>query len=118
MEPGIYSFTIFQGATFTRTFQWLADDGITPIPLTGYKARMQIRETKGSPNTIVSLTSEVGGGIVIDEALGKITPTISAVKTALLSFTTAEYDLEIESPAGVVDRFLNGGVTFSLEVTR
>ena len=91
----------------------------TPTDLTGYTARMQIRETKDASATIVSLTS-AGGGISLGGAAGTVTPIISAADTALLDFTTAYYDIEL-LPAGVAAnafRFLEGRVKLSKEVTR
>ena len=118
MGAGIYAWVIEQGTTVTKTFQWLTAASV-PIPLTGYTARLQIRETKASVATILSLTSATGGGLTITEAEGKIRVDISATVTKALTFTTAVYDLEVEKTAtGVVTRLVEGSVTLNREVTR
>lgn len=118
MSAGVYPLQIEQGSTFIREIKYLAADGITIIPLTGYSARTQIRLTFEDIATIISLTSSLGGGLVIDEAAGKITMTISATVTAALSFVSGVWDLEIVSPLGVVTRILQGNVYLSKEVTK
>jgi len=89
----------------------------TPVSLSGYTARMHIRETVGSSTTELELTSP-SAGIVIDDAAKTITLTISAVDTAALDMTSGVYDLELVSGSGVVTRLLEGTVTITEEVTR
>ena len=105
-----YDIVIDQGSTFVRTFTFTA--GITD--LTGYVARMQIRERVSSSDTILSLT--VGSGLTMTTTT--ISVAISATATAALDFNSGVYDLEIESAGGVVTRILYGTVKLSREVTR
>jgi len=61
-----FDITINQGATFELTITW-KDSAGTAINLTGYTARMQVRETYSSATSIVSLTNAAGitlGGVV------------------------------------------------------
>ncbi len=56
MAAGKYSFLIEQGATLSFELQY-KDSAGTPIDLTGYIARMQIRSSVDSTTTIASLTA-------------------------------------------------------------
>lgn len=111
-----FNITINQGATFELTITW-KDSAGTAINLTGYTARMQVRETYSSSSTVVSLTN--GSGITLGGAAGTIAIVISATTTAALTAPfSGVYDLEIVSPAGVVTRLIQGTATVSAEVTR
>ncbi len=88
-----------------------------PVSLTGYTARMQIREKLDSTTVIKELTTE-NAGIVIDTSNKKITLVISATDTALFTFNSAVYSLEMVSSGGNVTPFANGVITLVKEVTR
>jgi hypothetical protein len=88
----------------------------TPVDLTGYTARMQIRPTLTSTTIIQELTT-ANGGVVIDNALKTITLLISASQTTVLNFSTAVYSLELVAGTEVVP-FCGGNVTLVPEVTR
>lgn len=116
MAAGVYDITVEQGATFRLSVTW-KDSTDTPINLTGYSARMQIRETYESEETIASFTS-TGGSIVLGGALGTIVVTGAATDTAQIPMTPAVYDLELEASNGVVTRLLQGAANITREVTR
>jgi hypothetical protein len=88
-----------------------------PVNLTGFTARMQIRETVESTTVLHSLTTE-NGGITLGGAAGTIALLISATDTAAFTFDSAVYDLEIISAGGVVTEVMSGTVTLGDEVTR
>lgn len=88
-----------------------------PVNLTGFTARMQIRETVESTTVLHSLTTE-NGGITLGGAAGTIALTISATDTAAFTFDTAVYDLEVVSGGGVVTEIASGAVLLTDEVTR
>jgi hypothetical protein len=111
-----FNITINQGATFELTITW-KDSAGTAINLSGYTARMQVRETYASTSPIVSLTN--GAGITLGGAAGTIAIVISATTTtALTAPFSGVYDLEIQSAAGVVTRLIQGSATVTAEVTR
>ena len=89
----------------------------TPVDLTGFKARMTIKNRVGG-TVLHTLTTE-NDGIVIDASAKLITLNISAADTTLMTFTTGVYDLELVSGAtpAVVTALLSGRVTFTKEVT-
>ena len=126
MPAGKYSFVIEQGATTTFEVQY-KDSTNTPVDLSGYGARLQIRPTAESNTILLSLSSSLqadGTGLNMSGSNGS-TPVqsgsigvyISAYSSSLLSFSEAAYDLEIYYNA-TVSRILQGCVKLSKEVTR
>lgn len=116
MAAGIYDITVEQGATFRFEVTW-KDSAGTPVNLTGYSARMQVRETYESEDIIISFTSS-GGSIALGGSLGTIVVTGSAIDTAKIPMTTGVYDLELQASNGVVTRLLQGKAMITREVTR
>ena len=90
----------------------------TPVPLTGYVAQMQIRESLDSTTVIHQMTSAAGGGIQINTSDSTIFLTIPAATTAAFTFDSAVYSLELTNSSGVVTPFLAGNLTLVREVTR
>jgi hypothetical protein len=90
----------------------------TPVDITGFTARMDIKDKVGG-TVLLALTTDVAGGIVVDPTAHTIVITISATDTAALLWTKGVYELELVSngtPA-VVTSLLMGKVTVSKEVT-
>lgn len=87
----------------------------TPVDLTGFTARMTIKDKVGGTELMALTTGN--GRIVIDEANFKITLLVSATDTAAIAWKKGVYDLELESPTGVVTSLMDGKITVSLEVT-
>jgi len=114
MAAGLYDIIIEQGVTFQLSLTW-KDSTASPVNLTGYSARMQVRETYESEDTLVSLVSPTD--ITLGGALGTILITIPAATTGLLSFVEGVYDLELITGSNVT-RLLQGKATISREVTR
>lgn len=110
---GKYDIVIEQGATFSRVITWKDASG-TPVDLTGYSARMEVRNSVASGQPILALTS--GQGITLGGTAGTITLSISAVDTAALDFSNARYDLELVQGSNV-KRLLKGTVTLDREYT-
>lgn len=125
MAAGKYSFVIEQGATFQRELQYTDANG-SPIDLTNYSARMQVRPSPGSTTLYLTLSSSFtpdGSGINLNglsgnypTTSGSIGITISAYSSSLLSFDEGSYDLELYS-GSYVTRLLEGKVQLSKEVT-
>lgn len=116
MAAAQYDFEIEQGATAIWPFVWKDSTG-APVNLTGYTARMQVRQSTSATDVLLSATTE-NGKLLIDPLLGKTTLGLSATETAALAWRKGKYDLELVSPAGVVTRLLYGVITVSPEVTR
>jgi hypothetical protein len=125
MAAGKYNIIIEQGATYNVEIQY-KDSNNSPIDLTGYSGRMQLRPSVGSPTAYLCLSSSLqpdGTGLNFSGSNGT-TPTlsgsigiyISAASSSLLTFNQAVYDLEIQS-GSVVTRLIQGNVQLSREVT-
>ena len=110
-----YGFTADQGATFNQVITW-KDSANAPIDLTGYTARMQIRQ-KVSSSVSLALTTE-NGRITLGDTDGTITLTVSASDMTALPAGPYTYDLELVSGAGIVSRLLMGTFVVRSEVTR
>lgn len=89
----------------------------TPVDLTGYHARMEIKDRVGG-TILLTLTDQTPDfRIVLDNAAHTITLNINAVDTAALAWQSGVYDLEMISPAGRVTRIFSGKITVNREVT-
>lgn len=111
---GTYNIICDQGATFTRQLVWKDANG-TPINLTGYTARMQVRATFDSPDHVLELTTS--SGITLGGAAGTIDLTASATTMAAIEGKTYVYDLELVSGA-TVTRLVQGSFVIRPEVTK
>ena len=100
----------FEPYTSDGYLQWY-----TPHDLTGYTARMAIKNKVGG-TVLLSLTTE-NDGIVINDSAKTITLAITATATAALTWTSAVYDLEMISSTGVVTPLMTGSVAVTKEVT-
>ena len=75
MAAGRYDFTIEQGATFARPFQY-QDGGGAAVDLTGWRLRMDIREERSKDSALVLDTGSSrfkGGKSVIQRFLDAVT---------------------------------------------
>lgn len=119
-KAGELNLTIEQGATFDLSMTWEDSEG-QARDLTGYTARMQIRDVIGSANLYAELTTD-NEKIRIDDnpATGKLYLHIPASETETYDWYTGVYDLELVTMSGeeeYVVRLLGGKVTVSKEVT-
>lgn len=89
----------------------------TPVPVAGYTAKMQIRQSVDSESVILELTT-ANGGIVIDSTNFTIAIKMTSVQTAALDFINAVYSLELTNVGGAVQTFINGSLSLVPEVTR
>lgn len=104
-----------QGTTYEHTFNYQQSDG-TPIDLTGYAARMQFRQTVDAADPPIYSVTDVSGELICGN--GTVVLTISETDTAAFTFNKCVFDLEVESPGGVVTRLVKGTVYLDPEVTR
>lgn len=108
-QGGVYDITIYQGADYSQAFQLFQPDGVTPIPLTGYTAKAQIRLRPGDTGLpIAEFTATV------TPATGIVTLSLTEVQTAAL-VKEAVYDVFLTGADSVL--FLQGTVTIDKRVT-
>ena len=126
MSAGKCTFIIEQGATTDFEVKWTDANG-SPVDLTYYSARMQIRSNYGSGGTLYATLSSTldsdGTGLNLSGSSGTTPLTsgsigifISAASSSNFTFTEAKYDLEMVS-GSYVTRLLEGKVKLSKEVT-
>ena len=118
MPAVTHNITIEQGATLRLTFKWETKDGlgvVTPVDLSSYTARMQVRQNTTADTAVLSLTSP--GDITLG-ADGSIVVEATPAQTAAINIRAGVYDLELEDSTGRVTRFVQGKVAVSPEVTR
>jgi hypothetical protein len=115
----VHNLVIRPGVTFVKTFNWYTKDSVTlvktPVNLTGYTARMDIRENVGDAAAVLTCTTE-NGRIALNSS-GEIKITINAATTALYTTELAVYDLLLVAPGGEVTEFISGSVTLKKGVT-
>jgi hypothetical protein len=113
---GTYNITADQGATFTRQLTW-KDSAGSAVNLTGYTARMQLRQSiDASGAAVLSLTTE-NNRIVLGGTAGTIDLSVTATTMETVSPYTYVYDLELIT-GSVVTRLVQGTFEVRGEVTR
>ena len=124
MSAATYNIKADQGSTWNPTWTHKDSAGAL-VDLTGYAARLQVRESYASETVLLDLTTE-NGGITLGGVAGTIAPLATATQMAALVVADAPgtpparrcvYDFELVLGA-VVKRKLQGTFTVSREVTR
>lgn len=106
---------IVRGDTWSQAFIY-ESPADTPVDLTGYSARLQVRDNRLTNSIHLSLSS--GDGDITLDALGNIEVTAEPAVTALLDFSKARYDLELTSAGGIVTTLIEGNIELIKDVTR
>jgi hypothetical protein len=113
ITPGEYNLTSGQGTTWNFTLTWSIDG--TPVNLTGYTAKLQLRKQHSSPDAVVTIDDT--SGITLGGAAGTIAILVPAPTTAALEARRYKYDLRLDSGSEVT-RLLEGAWDVTPEVTR
>jgi hypothetical protein len=116
MSAAVYNFELEQGTSLVKSVVWKDSTG-TPVPLTGFSARMQVRETIDSDEVLLELSTS-NQKIELVPLLGKVTLRFSPLDTSGAYWTKGRYDLELTSPSGTVTRIIKGKISLSKEITR
>jgi hypothetical protein len=109
----VYRLTLDQGATFRRVFRWLKEG--EPVDLSGFTARMEIRDKVGG--RLLHRLDTANGGISLGGAEGTVILHVPADVSSAWTWRTGTYDLELVQPTGEVIRLVQGGVQINPEVT-
>ena len=104
MSAGLYNFNIEQGTSFTMSLIYKDGSG-NPVDLTGWCARLVWKSSVGI-ETFTTETVNPNYRFDIDEPNGKLTLQFPASVTNDFSFSTAKYDIELQSPN---DLYSGGG---------
>lgn len=116
MPAASYDFEIEQGATLLKPIVWKDSTGAA-FNLTGYTAKMQVRQSAASPDVLLEM-STTNSRITLTPGTGTITLVFSATLTSSITWTRGKYDLELTAPNGTVTRLIEGQISVSKEITR
>lgn len=112
--PVNLKFTIFKGGQFEHRFKYVTPDEL-PIDITGWTARMQIKDVIGGTVLINSNTPPM---ITVDGVLGLITLIIPASVSSAILGEEGVFDVELVAPDTVtIYKLAYGKVKFISEVT-
>jgi hypothetical protein len=118
MEPGRYDLAVVRGGTFTDLWTFYDDDAATsPTNLTGYHAKVQVRDSPTETGTLLDTWSDTNGKLALGGLAGTITPTVTAVDTATWAAGHYFYDLQVTDPSGRPFYWLSGCVKVLERVT-
>jgi len=87
----------------------------TPVDLSGYTARMSIKDKVGG--TELLRLDNTNSRLNIDTASHTVSMFIDATTTAAIVFKNGVYDLEMVSGTGVVTLLMSGSISVTTEVT-
>ena len=118
MSAGSFDLTIEQYTTFTLdlTITEGEGDNVTPMDLTPYTPRLQVRESAAAREILLACNPENGRILVDQPTSGVIQITLTAEDTSHLSWSEGVYDLLLTGPD--THRLLEGSVTVRPGVTR
>ncbi len=109
INPGQFNFSILSGGTFGFQINW-TDSAGTPIDLTGYSAKMQVRSSVNSVNPLMTLSTSNGQIIIPTPSNGQIFLSVSSTETAELPAGNYVYDLQMTNGSGGKDYLIQGKV--------
>jgi len=112
-EPVQHDITIRKGRDFSEYFG-LRNDDDTPMDLTGYTVKAQIRASRDTTSTLIAdFTVRID-----DPTTGDIYLELTDTVTAGLTATRAYYDLLLTDPSGIDETYVEGAVTVRGSVTK
>jgi hypothetical protein len=113
MTAGTANLEIDQGAGYVVSFTYLQPDGVTPVDVTGWTAKMELRTGYGVAPVLTVGTAT--GEIVVTGASGIFTLTLTATQTNMV--VSGLYDILITPPGAQPIRLVQGRVLASPAVT-
>lgn len=125
MSAGRYDIVLEQGATFDLPLRY--EDPAGGVDLTGYTARMQVREAPASSLLVEFNSSLTSNGFIFmsgasedreDGANGNLRVYMTAANSTALPRFSGRYDLELSDGSGYTIRLLEGQFRVEPEITR
>lgn len=86
----------------------------TPVDLAGYVARLVVKDKVGGVVLFQMVTTN--GRVLLDLITHTITLTATAEDLSAQTWTKGVYELELESPGGVVTKLMRGAAAVSKEI--
>lgn len=113
-----WNFTLDKGSTKNIQLSY-KDSNRDPYDLTGFTAKMQIRESYTSSTALITLSTETAGIEIPVPTNGKIYIEFLPADTASISNYSRDYVYDLEITSGsFVKRLIEGKVTIMPEVTQ
>lgn len=113
-EPATYNLVIYQGDTFEEDFTFETEGATpTPINITGYSFRAQIRRRASDDASLADFTTTI-----TDAPGGIVQLSLTSEETADLDPGRAVWDLEWTDTLGRVKTHVAGRVRVKAQVTR
>jgi hypothetical protein len=120
-EAEYFNIVIEQGSSWSMIVLWTKPDGVTPEPLGGYSAKMQIRHLADDSTVLMELT-DVNNRIVLGGTAGTIQLKLTPSETLSFTHSTPSrphvYDLVVTSGAGLSTKVMKGNFVSLRAVTR
>ena len=114
MAAADYTLEIEAGASFSETFQ-LVDESDVPVPLSGWSARFQVRDSVRAEGDPVYEQDPMP----FDDVTSTVTLTLTAAETAAFTRASYAFGIELAHPSGEpVIRMVQGKFKVSPEVVR
>jgi hypothetical protein len=121
MNPGHYDLVIQEAVGYDKRWVWSTEDAagvVTPVNLTGWTAKIQLRERYESTTSKLDLTT-ANGKIVLGGAAGTIDVTISKADADALGPTwRGVWDIVLTPAGGMACRLLKGDAYVARGATR
>lgn len=86
----------------------------TPVDLAGYVARLVVKDKVGG--VVLFEMGTTNGRVLLDLITHTITLTATAADLSAQTWTKGVYELELESPGGVVTKLMRGAAAVSKEI--
>lgn len=109
-----HDMVLYQGKTVAFSLTW---GGASPIDVTGYDARMQIRASKSSSSAIAEFTV-ANSRVSVGTTNGLISFSMTAADSAALSAGNYVYDIEVIDTSNAVLLAMSGACKIVGEVTK
>ena len=118
LDPDTLTINDINSSTFTPYTNGGYLQFYTPVDISGFSAKMEIKDVVGG-TILMTLSTGVDARIVLDPANYTITLTLAAADTdsSVLTWLKGVYDLEMTSPTGAVTTLFSGSVSVVQEVT-
>jgi hypothetical protein len=121
LRGNVHDLITDQGSTVHQVFG-IKNSARKIIELTGYTARMQVREwnteNRDPASTIIAEYTTENGYLTVNETAGSVTLLIPPADMAAYEPKSYVYDLEVESPTSETTRIIQGKFIVRAEVTK
>ena len=121
LRGNVHDLITDQGSTVHQVFG-IKNSARKVIALTGYTARMQVREwnleNRDPASTVVAEYTTENGYLTINESAGSVTLLIPPADMAAYEPKSYVYDIEVESPESETTRIIQGKFIVRAEVTK